>query len=315
MELSGNLEDQPSSNELLLSSTTKSERCDLDYADEDIRLYKQQGSHCVLYSVINCLQQEEKIRKFLKLGVNEDINDITNYEDWMVTNRASHAAEYNNKKNHEPFYQGVTSLDMKAYLGHLKEEGIVSSFTFTDQTRIKTLEHFSFPHRRKVNENYLLMGYTSTSDRREAVSRNFIDEVAIDSDGTETNSSKQEKKNYRVVKRFNWERHRNFSKRILNHFSPVETSIDKETDEKRTRLRTSAEMSSERKKAYQILGTINLHAVGIKFNKKGVPYILETGRKTPHRLINDSTTNNVLKEISFSLPVLYKIYYLKIHFS
>jgi hypothetical protein len=85
------------------------------------------------------------------LGVNEDIhNNITNYEDWMITNRAAHAVEYNNhKKNHEPFYQGVTSLDMEAYLGHLKEEGTVSSFTFRDQTRIKALEHFLSPHSRK----------------------------------------------------------------------------------------------------------------------------------------------------------------------
>jgi hypothetical protein len=296
MEDYGCQNDQPR-NELSNSSVPVSSNHNVEETSYD--LLKQQGSHCVLYSILNCIQDKALIRKFLKLEANDDTNDLTHYEDWMVTNRIEHAKEYNNK--HEPFHNGVTSMDIEAYMRHLKEEGILLSYTFKDHTRFTKLEYFSTSNKNKRYQNYVLMGYTTTSEKRSTVQRRFIDED----------------KALKKLKRYDWQRHRDFSRKILRHFSPVveATTFEESGGESEIRLRTSSEMSAERRKAYQVLGTVNLHAMAIKFDHQGIPHILETGRMKAHKLTNDPITNTALKEIVFSFPALYKLYYIKLKFS
>jgi hypothetical protein len=286
-ETSGEYEVEPQ-NELLGTEVYQSESEDIDAAEDEIELFKQQGSHCFLYSIINCLQREDWIRKFLKLNGDEDIQNISNYENWMIQNRKSHKDE---KKKKVPFFHGVTPDDISDYLKHLKSEGVIAHYKFSDHSHKKDLRYFADPRLSKRNENYLLMGYTPTSDKRNQVSNNFTTEISVDS---------SVKKAHKKVRLYDWQKHKDFSKSMLKLLAPKETK---------------EEESKNRRKLYRILGTVNLHAVAIKFDSTGFPYLLETGRMKPHLLNNDPATNSVLREISFSFPVLYKMYYLKIHFS
>jgi hypothetical protein len=61
------------------------------------------------------------------------------------------------------------------------------------------------------------------------------------------------------VRFYDWQKHKDFSKSTLKLLAPKESK---------------EEESKNRRKLYRILGTVNLHALAIKFDSTGFPIVI-----------------------------------------
>lgn len=261
--------------------------------ESGFKLYAQSRTDnlCLVYSVLNAIQDPENIKKFLLTNSIRDMSKVTAF----VESRP---------KQLPGLPGGVTSNDLRAYLQHLKDNGIVKSYTFM-AAREKSIRFFLQKRPKSSGYKFILCGYTVSTQLRDKLKQKFEKKVekALSEYKTVTQPKPPKKKraNNLVIQPT---KTRKKARTYLSH---------------RSYNRVSKEAMSLSTASFNKLypsKDVNLHASAVVFDKEGTPWLLDPGRLKPRELGHETPAQRDRDYLDFvqSVTLMWKTYIFDIEF-
>lgn len=285
----------------------------------------QKGNHCMLISILNCLRYPEIMKKFLRT---DDVRDWSYYINYMLTNRVGHMKNVKTKEGEE-FPNGVTSCDIRSYIDHLKNIGVISDYIFHDVTNKVNVGYFLTPHTNKANETYLLIGYNVSVEDRNKLFNKFriitdnetgdrLNHLPSTKSRVDQNGIRRRRKTERkVTKQYHFSLYHKLSKQMMKLLSASRYVANPEPGESHIVQKTKFEIRVDKALfKVNVKSCPNLHASAVVFDSNGFASICEPSRHKPHLLrpLRDDPTCSALEDIVHSAAVLYKIYRIQLNF-
>ena len=119
---------------------------------QPVKLIRQTGNLCLLYSVLNALRSDEDRCKFLQ---SQDPADLRKFLEFIQN--------FDHQKNNEPgFPSGIMCKDINWYLRHLKQIGVVKWYKMKN-VRLDLPKLLRIDRRNNRESAFLICGHTTTN--------------------------------------------------------------------------------------------------------------------------------------------------------